>query len=80
MCLASGEMEIAEKSYGYKQSETSKVNTFIHELVHGVLDSMGENELSSNEKFVTTFTSLFVDVIEEIVKVNKEERINGKSE
>ena len=31
---------------------------------------MGENKLSSYEKFVTTFASLLVDVIEEIVKVN----------
>ena len=80
ICLASGELEIAENFYEYKQSESSKVNTFIHEVVHGVLDTMGENKLSSDEKFVTTFASLLVDVVEEIVKVNKEERINGKSE
>ena len=73
MCLASGELKIAEKFYDSKQSESSKGNTFIHEVVHGVLDSMGERELSSNEKFVTTFASLLVDVIEEIVKANKEE-------
>ena len=80
ICLAYGELEIAENFYEYKQSESSKVNTFIHEVVHGVLDTMGENKLSSDEKFVSTFSSLLVDVIEEIVKVNKEERINGKSE
>ena len=79
ICLASGELEIAENFYEYKQSESSKVNTFIHEVVHGVLDTMGENKLSSDEKFVTTFASLLVDVVEEIVEVNKEERINGKS-
>ena len=73
ICLASGELEIAEKFYDYKQSKSSKVNTFIHEVVHGVLNTMGENKLSSDEKFVTTFASLLVDVIEEIVKVNKEE-------
>ena len=73
ICLASGELEIAEKFYDSKQSESSKGNTFIHEVVHGVLDTMGERELSSNEKFVTTFASLLVDVIEEIVKANKEE-------
>ena len=69
ICLASGELEIAENFYEYKQSESSKVNTFIHEVVHGVLDTMGENKLSSDEKFVTTFASLLVDVVEEIVKV-----------
>ena len=80
MCLASGELEIAEKFYDSKQSESSKINTFIHEVVHGVLDTMGEKELSSNEKFVNTFASLLVDVIEEIVKANKEECANDKSE
>lgn len=80
ICLASGELNIAEKFHEYNQSESSQVNTFIHEVVHGVLDTMGENKLSSDEKFVTTFASLLVDVIEEIVKVNKEECANGKSE
>ena len=80
ICLASGELDIAETFYDYKQCESSKGNTFIHEVVHGVLDTMGEKELSSNEKFVNTFASLLVDVINEIVKVNKEECTNGKSE
>ena len=80
ICLASGELDIAETFYDYKQCESSKVNTFIHEVVHGVLDTMGEKELSSNEKFVSTFASLLVDVIEEIVKVNKGESSNGKTE
>ena len=64
---------LSENFYNYKQCESSKINTFIHEVVHGVLNTMGENKLSSDEKFVTTFASLLVDVIEEIVKVNKEE-------
>lgn len=80
ICLASGELDIAETFYDYKQCESSKVNTFIHEVIHGVLDTMGEKELSSNEKFVSTFASLLIDVIEEIVKVNKEECANDKSE
>ena len=80
ICLATGELEIAENFYNYKQCESSKINTFIHEVVHGVLNTMGENKLSSDEKFVSTFASLLVDVIEEIVKANKEECANGKSE
>ena len=80
ICLASGELNIAEKFHEYNQSESSQVNTFIHEVVHGVLNTMGENKLSSDEKFVSTFASLLVDVIEEIVKANKEECANDKSE
>ena len=80
ICVAEGKIRIAKKFSDSEQSETSMTNTFIHEVVHGVLDTMGEFELSENEKFVSPFASLLVDVIEEIVKVNKEECINGKSE
>ena len=71
ICLAEGVLKIADNFNNSKQSESSKINTFIHEVVHGVLDTMGEFELSKNEKFVCTFASLLVDTIEEIVKANK---------
>ena len=80
ICVAGGKIRIAKKFSDYEQSETSMINTFIHKVVHGVLDTIGEFELSENEKFVSPFASLMVDVIEEIVKVNKEECINDKSE
>ena len=73
ICVAGGKIRIAKKFSDNEQSETSMTNTFMHEVVHGVLDTMGEFELSENEKFVSSFASLLVDVIEEIVKVNKEE-------
>ena len=73
ICVAGGKIRIAKKFSDDEQSETSMTNTFVHEVVHGVLVTMGENKLSSDEKFVTTFASLLVDVIEEIVKANKEE-------
>ena len=79
ICVAGGKIRIAKKFSDYEQSETSMINTFIHKVVHGVLDTMGEFELSENEKFVSPFASLMVDVIEEIVKVNMEECINAKS-
>ena len=80
ICVAGGKIRIAKKFSDNEQSETSITNTFMHEVVHGVLDTIGEFELSGNEKFVSPFASLLVDVIEEIVKVNKEECINDKSE
>ena len=70
ICVAEGVLQIADNFDNRKQCEASKINTFIHEVVHGVLDTMGESELSKNEKFVCTFSSLLVDTIEEIVKVN----------
>lgn len=79
ICIAEGKMLIADNFSTKKQSETSKVNTFIHEVVHGILDTMGETELSGNEKFVSTFSSFMVDVIEEIIKTNNTQD-NDKSE
>ena len=54
--LGAGYIEIADTiDRGDKQSEGSKRNTFFHELVHSILDTMNENELSANEKFVSCF-------------------------
>ena len=75
ICLAEGVLHIADNFSNRKQSESSKINTFIHEVVHGVLDTMGEFELSKNEKFVCTFSSFLVDTSEEIVKANNEHTI-----
>ena len=70
ICIAEGILQIANTFNNIQQCESSKFVTFIHEVVHGVLDTMGESELSSNEKFVSTFSSLLVDTIENIVKAN----------
>ena len=71
ICVAEGVLRIADNFNNLKQCESSKISTFIHEVVHGILDTMGESELSGNEKFVCAFSSLLIDTIEEIVKVNK---------
>ena len=70
ICVAEGVLQIANTFNNIQQCESSKFVTFIHEVVHGVLDTMGETELSNNEKFVSTFSSLLVDTIEDIVKAN----------
>ena len=70
ICLAEGVLQIADTFRNIKQSESSKTNTFIHEIVHGILDTMGESKLSKSERFVCTFASLLVDTIEEIIKAN----------
>lgn len=72
ICMAEGVIRIADNFSNLKQCESSKINTFIHEIVHGILDTMGESELSGNEKFVSTFSSLLIDPIEEIINTNNE--------
>lgn len=51
---------------GFKQSNSSKINTFYHELTHCILDAMGEYKLSRNEKFVTTFSSFLTEAMRSI--------------
>jgi hypothetical protein len=41
--------------------------TFYHEMVHFILDAMGENELKSNEKFV----GLFADILYQVEKTSE---------
>ena len=76
ICVAEGVLRIANNFNNSKQCESSKINTFIHEVVHGVLDTMGESNLSSNERFVCAFSSLLVDPIEDIVNANNGHSIN----
>lgn len=62
-CVAEGEVKIA-KNFGRKeQSASSMLNTFFHELTHSILDTMGENELSCNERFVSCFSSFLLESI-----------------
>lgn len=65
--LATGKVKIAEKfmcdNEQYDQSEGSKENTFYHELTHSILDTMAEFDLSQNEKFVSTFSSLLTEAM-----------------
>ena len=70
ICIAEGTLRIADKFKNRKQCQSSKITTFIHEVVHGILDTIGEFDLSGNEKFVSTFSSLLIDPIEEIIKAN----------
>lgn len=61
--LWNGNMSIAKTYKGYPQTQSSKNNTFFHELTHLILDTMGEYELSQNEKFVSTFSGFLTEAI-----------------
>lgn len=62
-CVAQGVIEIAKTFKGRTQCDSVKLNTFYHELTHSILDTMGEDELSANEKFVSTFSSFLTEAI-----------------
>lgn len=62
--LADGYIEIAHKhGKAGTQSQTSKENTFYHELTHAILGTMGETELNDNEKFVCCFSGFLTDAM-----------------
>ena len=62
-CVAEARIDIAKTFNGREQSFTIQVNTFYHELVHCILDTMGENDLSGNEKFVSCFSSFLCEAM-----------------
>lgn len=69
--LWNGKIELAEIYKGKPQTYSSKFNTFYHELTHAILDTMGEYELSSNERFVCSFSGFLSEAIRSF-EFNKE--------
>lgn len=61
--LWNGKIKLAEIYKGEPQTDSSKFNTFYHELTHAILDTMGEYELSANERFVCTFSGFLSEAI-----------------
>ena len=57
-----------------RQSESSKNNTFYHELIHSILDTMGEKELSSNEKFVCCFAGFLTEAMKNAYFMEEEQK------
>lgn len=64
-CVGAGYIEIPDKfNKDNTQCETSKHNTFYHELTHAILDTMGEKDLSGNERFVCCFSGFLADAMD----------------
>lgn len=50
-------IRIAKTAGGEPLSDRRKEQTFFHELIHAVLDSIGEDELNENEQFIDAFSN-----------------------
>ena len=46
-------------------SSTQKENTLIHEIVHSILEALGDHELSDDEKFVYRFSGVLHQVLKD---------------
>ena len=58
-----GIIEIANQAGGYEVSESKKRQTFLHELTHSILFTMGKSELNDDESFVNIFSSFLNEAI-----------------
>lgn len=54
---------IAETSEGKRIKKEEKELTYLHELVHAILDVMGEKRLYSNEKFVSSMSTFLYEAL-----------------
>lgn len=71
-CIAAGYIEIADKfNKDLKQTDTSKTNTFYHELIHCILDTMGRKDLSGDEVFVCSFAGFLTEAMANACFVEK---------
>lgn len=72
-CISDGRIDLAITSNDgeLSVSQSSMQNTFFHELVHCILDTMGEKELSSNEKFVCTFAGFLTEAMRSMENNNE---------
>lgn len=72
--LGAGYIEIAEiVNKDDKQSADSKVNTFYHELIHSILDTMGYSDMSKDEKFVNCFAGFLTEAMQNSVFIEEDE-------
>lgn len=67
-CCYNGYIKIATNIDGSKQTESSMFNTYIHECIHAILDTMGRGDLSGDETFVSSFAGFATEGIVSILK------------
>ena len=65
--LCGGYIKIADKANGYIQSDSSKLNTFIHECVHLIFRNIGRGDLSNDEALVVAFLGSATEIIRSIL-------------
>lgn len=61
--LGGSEIVIAKNFNGHEQHQESINSTFIHEIIHGILDTMGETELSSNENLLILLLDICIKLL-----------------
>lgn len=60
------EILITHKSKHGKLTDEFVEQTYLHEVIHAILEIMQETELNDNEKFVNTFSAFIHQVIKQL--------------
>lgn len=63
---SSCEVKLYKICNGVKVCSTQMKNTAYHEMVHAVLESMAEFELSDNEKFVSNMANAICQIVDSV--------------
>lgn len=71
-CAYNGYIRIATNIDGCIQTESSKFNTYVHECVHIILDTMGRGDLSQDEVFVSSFAGFATEGLVSILNQLKD--------
>lgn len=67
-CPYNGYIKIATNVDGSTQTESSMINTYVHECVHAILETMGRVDLSNDETFVSSFAGFATEGLVSIIK------------
>lgn len=62
-CVFNGYIKIASNIDGTAQTESSMFNTYVHEVTHAILDTMGRGDLSGDETFVSSFAGFATEAL-----------------
>lgn len=61
--VVNGTIQIQEVSTGIEVLTTQQQNTYFHEIIHMMLDMIGESELSCNEKLVQNMGNMLFEFL-----------------
>lgn len=56
-------IQVAETSRGHQLPQSFQQQTFLHELVHAILNTMRKDDLYDDESFVNTFAAFLNEAI-----------------
>lgn len=81
-CLRSSDLGLCQLAKGVinispDQTDDSMQNTFVHELIHAALDTLGRYSDSNDECFVSSLASVLTEAVRSMTYDDGEKRVPG---